>query len=378
MKGSLKIARISGIDIFIHWTFALLLAYVLYVNLQAGQGGRELFWSLAFIMTIFFIIVLHELGHALTAKRFGIKTRGITLLPIGGVAQLERMPDKPKEELLVALAGPLVNIVLAGLLFLFISIPDTQEEALRQLSAVNADTFLFQLFYVNLALAIFNMIPAFPMDGGRVLRALLSMRMNRLTATLIAARVGQFLAILFMVAGIFYNPFLIFIGLFVIFGAQAETEQSRAAVLLSGATVGEVAMSNYETIQQDETIGAAVNKLLHGQDRDFIVLSGQELAGTLNRDDIIQALSSGGNNMLVKAAMNPNILRFSAHDSLEKAWKTMSEANQSVAFVYKDDRLVGIVDMENIMEYVMVKSALKVSEGRFSAGGKIDHSPSMS
>jgi Zn-dependent protease/predicted transcriptional regulator len=377
MKGSLKIARIAGIDVFLHWTFALLLVYILFVNYRAGSTGSELLWSIAFILTIFFIIVLHELGHALTARRFNIKTKGITLLPIGGVAQLERMPDKPKEELLVALAGPAVNVVLAGLLFFFVPMPATQEEATRMMSSANAQNFLFQLFYVNVALALFNMIPAFPMDGGRVLRAILAMRMDRMTATLIAARIGQGLAVVFMIMGIISNPFLIFVGLFVIMGAQAEAEQARATYLLKDATVGEVAMDNYAVIQQEDTIGTAVNKLLHAQGHDFIVFHGREVVGTLVRDQIIDALANSGKDIPVKEVMNPTFLRFSPHESLEKAWRDMTEANATIAIVFRGEGHVGMVDAENIMEYIMVKSAMNLRNRRLGTGKRIGHSPSM-
>jgi Zn-dependent protease/predicted transcriptional regulator len=375
MKGSLKIARIAGIDIFLHWTFALLLVYILFVNYRAG--GSALLWSFLFIMTVFFIIVLHELGHALTAKRFNINTKGITLLPIGGVAQLERMPDKPKEELWVALAGPLVNVVLAAMLFFLIPRPGSQEEMMAMMNTVNAQSFIFQLFYVNVALALFNMIPAFPMDGGRVLRAILAMRMDHMTATLIAARIGQGLAVAFMILGIFYNPFLIFVGLFVFMGAQAEAEQARATYLLKDATVGEVAMDNYSSIQQDETIGNAVNKLLHGQGHDFIVFNGREVAGTLNRDEIMDTLANSGKETPVKEVMNMNILRFSPHESLEKAWREMTEARVSIAIVFRGEGSVGMVDAENIMEYIMVKSAMNMRERRLGPRKDVGHSPSM-
>lgn len=377
MKGSLKIARIAGIDVFVHWTFGLLLVYVLYVSFRSGQNASQLFWSLALILTVFVIIVLHELGHALTARRYRIKTRGITLLPIGGVAELEKMPEKPQQELLVALAGPLVNVVLATLLFFFVSLPETQEQALEKMRNVDASNFLFHLFYVNVALTLFNLIPAFPMDGGRALRALLAMRMDRVTATLIAARIGQGLAVLFIVAGIFLNPFLIIIGLFVILGAQAEAQQTRTSNTLSGITVGEVVMDHYAALQRQDTVGTAVDHLLHGPSKDFVVFSGGTVVGTLGRDAIIEALATGGKDVPVHQVMNPDPLKFHPSETLEQAWRTMTESNASIAIVFRDARMVGTLDMENIMEYLMVRSALSRLERNEQLERKPGHSPSL-
>src|SRR5512139_1754857 len=220
MKWQWKLGRFAGIDVFVHATFLLLIGWVGYSQWLENRNWGDVLNGILFILALFLCVVLHEYGHALTARKFGIKTRDITLYPIGGVARLERMPDKPIQEFWVALAGPAVNLVIAAVLFgwLFFTgafIPVSQ----LTLSTV---PFIERLAVINLSLVLFNLLPAFPMDGGRVLRSLLAMRLDQVRATNIAATVGQGMAILFGIAGFFGNPFLILIAFFVWFGASQE------------------------------------------------------------------------------------------------------------------------------------------------------------
>ncbi|MDH3698632.1 MAG: site-2 protease family protein, partial [Flavobacteriaceae bacterium] len=213
MKGSLNLGRVAGIKIEVHWTFVLLLIWVVFLDVQRGGTTASALMNIALILFLFVCVVMHELGHSLTARKFNIATKKITLLPIGGVASIEKMPENPTQELLVALAGPAVNVVLAFLLYLvvpmqtYLSLDAANLE--RLLSAPSFQTMLFYLFIANIMLVVFNLIPAFPMDGGRVLRALLSYSMGRVKATDIAASVGQVFAIIFFVLGLLFNPFLV-------------------------------------------------------------------------------------------------------------------------------------------------------------------------
>jgi Zn-dependent protease/CBS domain-containing protein len=359
MKGSLKLIRLAGVNIYVHWTFSLLLAFILFRGIKMGYDTPQLLWSVLFILSIFFIVVLHELGHSLAARKFGIPTKDITLLPIGGVARLEKMPEKPMEELVVAIAGPLVNVVLAFILYLFVEIPSAEELTEEVVIAIGPQNFLFNLFIVNIILAVFNMIPAFPMDGGRVLRALLSIKIPRHKATFIAARVGQVLAILFIIGGFYGNPFLILIGLFIIFGAQAEAQQTKTNYMLKGATLDDVLMQQYETLNVDDSIHTAVKKLLDGQSKNFVVLDNGEPVGSLNRDEMIKTLSEEGLAVLVKDAMNPELLKFPDTLELEEAYRKMMETNASIALIFDKGNFKGIVDTENILEFILVKSALE-------------------
>ncbi len=231
MKWSWRIGRIAGIDVYVHATFLLLLAWVAISHYLENQRLADAAYGLFFIITLFGIVVLHELGHALTARRFGIRTRDITLLPIGGLARLERMPEAPRQELLVALAGPAVNVALAGMLLAILAFT-SELVALNDVKLVGG-SFLANLVFVNVALAVFNMLPAFPMDGGRVLRACLAMRMDYVRATQVAANIGQALALMLGFLGLFSNnPFLVFIALFVWMGAAQEASmvQMKAAL----------------------------------------------------------------------------------------------------------------------------------------------------
>ena len=219
MRWSWKLGRVAGIDVFVHATFLILLVWTARAAYLPSGRSAAAASGVAFILTVFGVVVLHELGHALAARRFGIGTRDITLLPIGGVSRLERMPEDPRQEIRVALAGPAVNVVLAAGLYAGLVVLRTGP--FDRVSMMEGG-FLARLFWVNVSLALFNLLPAFPMDGGRVFRALLALRMDRVKATEVAARTGQALALLLGFAGLFFNPFLVFIALFVWMGAAQE------------------------------------------------------------------------------------------------------------------------------------------------------------
>ncbi len=233
MKWSWKLVDIAGIGVYMHATFLLLIGWVVLIHWMQGQSLSQTLEGVAFILALFLCVVLHELGHALTAKKYGIRTRDITLLPIGGLARLERMPDDPKQELWVALAGPAVNVVIAAGLSVWLDLVGSFE-TLGGLSLLEWP-FLARLMAVNVLLVAFNMVPAFPMDGGRVLRAILATRMDYTKATEIAASLGQAIALLFGFVGFFTNPFLMFIALFVWIGAgqEAKTQMSGKSFALN-------------------------------------------------------------------------------------------------------------------------------------------------
>ncbi|MBS1873964.1 MAG: site-2 protease family protein [Acidobacteria bacterium] len=222
MKWSWKIAKLAGIDVYVHATFLLLLGWVAVAHRSSGRAALE---GVAFTLAIFACVLLHELGHALAARRFGIPTRDITLLPIGGVARLARMPKEPARELVVALAGPAVNVVISVGLFAWLAATGGWAP-LAQLG-VAGGPFLERLAIANAGLALFNLIPAFPMDGGRILRALVALRTDYARATRIASRIGQGMAILFGIAGLFGNPMLLFIALFIWMGAASENRAAQ-------------------------------------------------------------------------------------------------------------------------------------------------------
>ena len=355
MKGSFKLGKIDDISVYIHWTFSLLLLFIVYVNYKAGQNTTQILWSLLFIACIFLTVFLHELGHALTAKKFGIKTKDITLLPIGGLARLERLPEKPSEELMVAFAGPLVNIVLAIGTGLFISLPNTSEEMLVQLAnGVNANNFFLNFYLVNIVLAIFNLIPAFPMDGGRVLRALLSYKLERHVATKIAARIGQILAVGFIFLGFFANPFLIFIGLFVFMGAQIESEYTESKYMLKGYKVRDVLMKQYPTIDYNETLETAVKLMLDSQNKHFLVTQNGIPMGTLNREQIIEGLSKKEEESELPSIIDKNLILLQADSLLEDVFELVYKHKSTLMLVMENNQLIGTLDTENLLEFILI------------------------
>jgi Zn-dependent protease/predicted transcriptional regulator len=355
MKGSLKLGKIAGIGLFVHWTFSLLILFIVYTNYKAGQNSIQILWSVLFILCIFLTVFMHELGHALTAKKFGIKTKDITLLPIGGVAQLERLPEKPSEELMVAFAGPMVNIVLALITSLFISLPNTSEEVVAQLeNGVNAGNFFLNFYLVNIILAFFNLIPAFPMDGGRVLRALLSYKLERHQATKIAARIGQALAIGFVLLGFYSNPFLIFIGIFVFMGAQIESEYTESKYMLKGYKVRDVLMKQYPTIDYNETLETAVKIMLDSQNKHFLVTENDIPMGTLNREQIIAALAKKEGETRLSSIMDRELILLQADDLLEDIFELVYKNKSTLMLVIDDNQLIGTLDTENLLEFILI------------------------
>src|SRR5687768_3899104 len=293
MKWSWRVGSISGIALYLHATFLLLLAWVGVGEYQRSGSVSSAAAGLAFVVAVFFTVILHELGHALTARRYGIATRDITLLPIGGVARLERMPREPRQELLVALAGPAVNVALAAVLYLaLIAIRGAgapTADALTLDDSVGGGSLLARLIAVNVWLALFNLIPAFPMDGGRVLRALLAMRSrNYARATETAARVGRFFALLFGLIGLFVvgNPFLVFIALFVWLGAAAEAAAVQTSAMLDGVPLSQVMITDVRTLAPDEPLRRAMELTLSGSQQDFPVVEHGAVVGLLTRQQL--------------------------------------------------------------------------------------------
>ena len=357
MKWSWKIAQLAGIGIYVHVTFLILLAWVGFSHYLLRHSWEDVADGILFIIALFAIVVLHELGHALTAKRFGVRTRDITLLPIGGVARLERIPDEPRQELLVALAGPAVNVLLAAILFAVLAAGE-RLTALTDVTLVGGD-FLSKLMWVNVSLAVFNLLPAFPMDGGRVLRALLAIRMNYLRATQIAAGIGQGIALLFGLLGLFVNPFLVFIALFVWMGAAQEAAMAQMRSALGGVPVGQVMTTEFRTLSPREPLSQAARQTLAGYQHDFPVVDGGRVVGVLTRESLLAGLTKGGPQAEVGEAMQRS---FETADPAEMAELALARLQSSACRalpVLRNGQLVGIVTLENAGEFMMIQTAMR-------------------
>ncbi|MGE5325681.1 MAG: site-2 protease family protein [Deltaproteobacteria bacterium] len=363
MRWSWKIARVAGINVFVHATFLLLIVFIVAIYWVQGHSLAASAWGVLFVLAIFVCIVLHELGHALTARRYGIRTRDIVLLPIGGVARLERMPDNPLEELRVALAGPAVNVVIAAAIFtVLIAIGSTPSLHDLLNISISGGKFMTRLMAVNVWLVGFNLLPAFPMDGGRVLRALLATRMEYTEATQHAAHVGQAMALLFGFFGLFYDPFLIFVALFVWMGAEAEAAMVQMRTSLGGIPVQRVMLRDFQTLQPDDTLDLAVQHILAGWQQDFPVVFGNHVLGILTREDLLKSLAQGGSTGLVRDAMQRDFKIVDSHDMLETAVASLRESGGRSLPVLHNDVLVGILTTENVGEFVMIQRALRRAE----------------
>jgi predicted transcriptional regulator len=258
--------------------------------------------------------------------------------------------------LVVAFAGPLVNIVLAFIIGIFITIPNDPETLIAQLTGgINSANFLLNFFLVNLWLALFNLIPAFPMDGGRILRALLAFKLERYLATKIAARIGQFIAIGFIFLGFFINPFLIVIGIFVIIAAQIETNYTESKFRLKGYKVSAILMTKYLKIESDEIVATAVKLLLNSQSSHFLVMQNSKAVGTLNRDEIIQALSEKGDQVPIHTIMNTTLIYLQANSLLEDVFELIYKNKNSLMLVVENDQLIGTLDTENLLEFILIR-----------------------
>jgi len=357
MRWSWRIGSLAGIGVYVHATFFLLILFILFDNWHQGKSLATALAGVVFVLAIFGCIVLHELGHALAARHYGIRTRDITLLPIGGLARLERMPDIPIQELWVALAGPAVNAVIAGGLFGFDYLTGIHPD-LATFHWVGG-SFLNKLMGVNFWLLAFNLIPAFPMDGGRVLRAILATRLEYTRATAIAARVGQGIAFLFGLVGLFTDPFLLFIALFVWMGAEQEAAMGHVRTSLGQIPVQLAMLTDFRTLQPDDTLAVAINHVLAGSQQDFPVVFGDHVLGMLTREDLLRLLAQGGTDARVRDAMNRDIATADSHDMLEKALGILRDCKCRSLPVVHDGRLVGLLTMENVAEFLMIQAALR-------------------
>ena len=362
MGWSFRVARFGDTDVRIHVTFLLLLAFFAFSGYQQG-GATGAVMSLVFILLLFLCVLLHEFGHALAAARYGIRTPDITLLPIGGVARLQRMPDEPLHELVVALAGPLVNVVIAAALFLGLWARGSGfgGPALVENPAVD---LLANLLWVNVVLVVFNLIPAFPMDGGRVLRALLATRLNYARATRIAATVGQVLAFAFVMYALVGRPdnwpMLVLVAVFIYFGAGQEAAAAQMRDVARGVAVSDAMITDFRTLGAADTLEHAVEALLRTSQHDFpVVDAAGGVEGILTRNDMIRALREGGPHVPVAAVMQRGVPSVPLGTSFERAFRIMNEA-QVPAVLVRDraGRLVGVITPENVGEMMMVQAAL--------------------
>jgi Zn-dependent protease len=356
MKWSWKIARFAGIDVFVHSTFFILVAWVGYIYWKNQGTLAATIEGMVFIIALFTCVVLHEFGHALTARKFNIVTQKITLLPIGGIASMEKMPEKPQQEILVALAGPAVNIVIAALIWMWLMVSNTLP-SLAEITT-GGGSFLFQLLIVNVFLACFNLLPAFPMDGGRVLRATLAIYMEHHKATEKAALIGKSFAIVFGILGIFYNPFLILIAIFLWIGGEAENQAEQMKNNLGKSTAADAMLTEFHILSPQDSLSKAIELTLAGSQKEFPIGTKQNLIGVLTQNDLLAALQIHGEHIQVGKVEIHTIKTVPYLTPIQTLIGEIQINQAHTLAVSKNNSIVGIINLENIIELIKIHKAL--------------------
>lgn len=358
MSWSYRIVRIAGTDVKMHVTFLLLpILWGLQGYETGGTSGA--LTAIALILGIFFCVLLHEFGHIFMARHFGVRTPDVILLPIGGVARLERMPDEPRQEFLIALAGPAVTLLIAAVLYGYLRIVGQDPKILSWAS--EGSSFPAELMQVNAFLLLFNLIPAFPMDGGRVFRSLLAMRVGLPRATRIAAGTGQAIAIVLGTIGLLNGPILLaLIAFFVFVGAGAEAQAVEMKVAGSGVRVGDMMMTKFATIPVHARLEQAVTMLLDADQKEFPVVDNEgRIEGILSRDNLIAGLSQRGPQSTVQEAMTPHVPALHPGQSFDEAVNRLKASGvPALPVLDESGRLVGLLSLENVAELVLVRRAV--------------------
>ena len=362
MRWSWKLGEVAGIGIFVHATFVMIVAWVALSQWMVEHSAAAALVGALFVVALFACIVLHELGHALTAKRFGIRTRDITLYPIGGVSRLERIPEEPRQELLVGLAGPAVNLVIAAAIAAIVAASQGLVP-LRELTFTRGP-FLERLLLANLFIAGFNLLPAFPMDGGRVLRALLATRMSYLRATEIAASVGQSMAFLFGLVGLFTNPFLVFIALFVWLGASSEAAMAQMRAAFSGIPVSRAMVTEFASLAPGDPLRKAVDLTLAGTQSDFPVLEGGRPVGILTQGELLAGLAQRGAEARVADVMRPVQETVDPREMIDAVFARLQGTESRTIPVVRGGEVVGLLTQDNLGELVRIQAALAARRPR--------------
>jgi Zn-dependent protease/CBS domain-containing protein len=355
MGGAFKIGRAAGIDLKVHWTFFLLLAFFAFAGYQGSGSLTNALVTALVIVALFVCVVLHEYGHSLVAQRLGIEILDITLLPIGGVARLKSLPERPWDEVKIAIAGPLVNVVLAPIFFAIALLLGAGP--LDTANILQGGNSLGQIFaylgFINVSLVLFNLIPAFPLDGGRVLRGLLATRLGAVRATDISAAIGKFFAAAFFLVGLLGGNFLLaLVAVFIFFGASGEAQMVREHEQTRGLSVSDVmgTKPRTETVTPHHTFGQVLDSVVHGYQEDFpVVDEGGKLLGMLTREEIMAAAHSPERYPSVRDLMNTDVPTISSQaDLFEEGLPIMQQSGLRALPVTENGELVGMLTIEDI------------------------------
>jgi stage IV sporulation protein FB len=352
---SLPLGRIAGTAIRLHLTFLLFLLWLAAIGYaQAGPAGAA--GSVSFIVLLFLCVTLHEFGHILAARHFGVHTPEILLLPIGGVSKLERIPEEPRQELIIALAGPAVTLVIAVALVLALGGLPRPESALR---TITPHAILAQLAYANITLFVFNLLPAFPLDGGRVLRAILARFTGHLRATRLAAAIGRGAALILGLIALFGGNFiLLLIAVFVFIAAGSEAGMAQMRGILFNVPARELMISEFRSLAPDARVSDAADALIRTSQTEFpIVDASGKLLGLLDRNGIIKALAERGPDARATETMRTDVPSVSERQRLHDGLELLQGGAPAIGVTGDEGQLVGLITMENLLEKVMIVRA---------------------
>jgi Zn-dependent protease/CBS domain-containing protein len=352
LSGSIGVINILGVPVRLHFTFILLLVFLLFIGLGGQQSGAT---TAIYVIALFASVLLHELGHTLVARRYGIRTIEIVMYPIGGISRPER-PPKAREELWIALAGPMVNLLIAAGLLAWWMATQQGFVALEQLRQPTDANLVQRIALGNLVLCVFNLLPAYPMDGGRVLRSILALKRPEEEATRIAARAGQGLAMLLGMAALLWGDFmLMFVAMFVYLGAAQEGSAARGRILSTGYPVRAAMITDFRTLQHGESIRDAGNLLLATSQHDFPVMHGEAVVGLLSRAALVRAMLTAGPDSYVAAAMERNFRRVLPDVPLTEALPLVAGPAACALVMDGEDRLLGMLTSENLSEFLLLR-----------------------
>ncbi|HEU4552992.1 MAG TPA: site-2 protease family protein [Chitinophaga sp.] len=351
----IRLIKILGVQVNLHWTFTLLIAWILVVQMANGAGMAQVMWALLGIAAIFTCVVLHELGHVLVAAYYHIKTRSITLYPIGGLAIMEKLPGRPVEEMLISLAGPLVNLVIAALLLPFIPYYVPFWKTAVIINNIQPGNLLLYLHTINIMLALFNLIPAFPLDGGRVLRGLLGLFLHNGRPTAIAILTGRIIAAAFIITGLFsFNLLLPFIGVLIILADAAEEQLVYLRTAVKGIKLREFIIRDYTTIPHNLSIQATAAEFLPGRHQYFVITSPQGMAGVTDRNTLLHALAQGWHHKPVAALISAPPKTLDENSLADEVVEQLVQQRTAALPVMCGNRLAGILNLDSIIEYLLI------------------------
>lgn len=350
MPGTLSVGQFFGIPLRFHFTFVLLFAFLITISLAGAQSWVG---NTIFIAAIFASVFVHEMGHALVSRRYGIRTLEIVMFPIGGIARLEKNPGI-REEFWIAIAGPAVNFVIAAGLFAYLA-GTGQWQSISKMAEATDFNMLQRIAVGNLVLGLFNLLPALPMDGGRILRSLLARYRPEAEATQLAARIGTGMAVLMGLAGLVtFNIFLLFIAFFVYLGASQERAMSIGKSAMQGMPARSAMITEFQTLNHGDTLRDAAAALLASTQQDFPIVLGNRVIGLLGRARLLRALAQDGPDAYISAHMDRDFVRIDPETDLAEAMPRVAAAG-SAALIMKGDELLGMLTMENLTEFILLR-----------------------